>query len=286
MRASLAVVAVGLIACGHRGGSSVAPTSEPAAAGTVALPAGPPLVTPGERMTYGLELEGFAIASYMFGVGEVQDVGGRRAVLVESHAKSLGLANMVAKVDDRFTSWIDVETGRSVRFQVTEYATGSDQDIEHSIVDLAGRTGDTITVSFQLDDGAPAPEPQQVTQPDIWDYNAFLVALRAWEAPPGTTVTTEVFRSRYLWALDVTVRGKETLVTELGELPTVRFDCHAKKLDRAGGAFPATPERDFSIWISDDDGRVPLQTVAQTDYGDVKMTIVDYQPGAGTRLRP
>jgi len=285
VRCSLAVVAVGLVACGHRGSSSVASTSQPGAVAT-ALPAGPPLVTPGERMTYRLELRGMAIASYTIAVGDLQDLGGRRAVVVESHAKSVGLANMVAKVDDRFTSWIDVATGRSVRFQVTEYATGSDKHLEHSIVELAARAGDVVPVSFQLDDGAPAPEPQQVTQQDIWDYNAFLVALRAWEAPPGTTVGLEVFRSRYLWKLDVTVRGRAPLVTALGELPALRFDSHAVKLSRDGSKFPDTEERDFSIWISDDDGRVPLQTTAKTDYGDVKMTIVDYQPGTAQRLRP
>ena len=31
---------------------------------------------------------------------------------------------------------------------------------------------------------------------------------------------------------------------------------------------------------------MPLQSVAQSDYGDIKMTLVDYQPGNGHRLRP
>ena len=39
------------------------------------------------------------------------------------------------------------------------------------------------------------------------------------------------------------------------------------------------------MWISDDDGRVPLEIRATTDYGDLKMRIVDYQPGTGKRLR-
>ncbi len=237
-------------------------------------------------MTYRLELKGFELASYTFAVGEPTELGGARVIPVEGHARSLGLANQIAKVDDRFTSWIDVTTGRPARFQATEYETNSDTNIEHAIVDLAGRARDTIPVSFQLNDGASTAEPQLVTHAEIWDYNSFLVMLRAWEAPPGTTRSMELFRSRFLWKIDIRVHGRETLVTALGELPALRFDAHATKLDRKGDKFPNTPERDFSIWISDDDGRVPLQTTAATDYGDIKMEIVDYQPGTGARLRP
>jgi len=75
-------------------------------------------------------------------------------------------------------------------------------------------------------------------------------------------------------------------VTELGELPALRFDGHTYKLGRDGKRMPGNDERHFSVWISDDDGRVPLQTTARTDYGDIKMQIIDYQPGTGQRLRP
>jgi hypothetical protein len=37
--------------------------------------------------------------------------------------------------------------------------------------------------------------------------------------------------------------------------------------------------------ISNDSGRVPLLTKARTDYGDIELAIVDYQPGTGERLR-
>jgi hypothetical protein len=30
---------------------------------------------------------------------------------------------------------------------------------------------------------------------------------------------------------------------------------------------------------------VPLEVKARTDYGDIEMVIVDYQPGTGQRLR-
>ena len=119
----------------------------------------------------------------------------------------------------------------------------------------------------------------------MWDYNAFLLAMRSWEGPFGTAVSSEVLRSRFMWHVDLRIAGKDKLVTELGELPALRLEAHTYKLDRTGAKDKGSDERDFSVWISDDDGRVPLQITARTDYGDVKMQIVDYAPGTGQRLR-
>jgi len=280
---SLTIAVLVVMGCGNKAAGPSTPQPTPDVAPWAA---GQPLVTPGERMTYRLSLKGFELASYSLAVGDLQELDGKQTVVVEGHAKSVGLANMVAKVDDRFTSWIDVGTGRPRRFQTAEYETGSDKNIEHAIVDFAKREGDIVPVSFQLNDTSTTPEPQKVTQQDVWDYNAFLVALRAWEAPAGAAISTEVFRSRFLWKIDVEVHGKTRLVTELGELPAVRFDGHAVKLSRDGGKFPDTDERDFSIWISDEGDRVPLKNTAKTDYGDIEMVIVDYVPGTGEHLRP
>jgi hypothetical protein len=248
------------------------------------LPDGAPLVTPGEHMAYRLALRGMELAAYDISVGEVGELAGTPAIVVQSHARAVGLVKAVANVDDTFTSWINVRTGRPLVWNVDEYETRGTRK-EKTEVRFVDRTADSLPILFHIDDDPPQPEPQRVSQPETWDFNAFLVALRAWEAPDGTHVGLEVMRSRFMWKIDVTVHGKETLVTELGEMPALRFDGHAVKLRRDGAKDPESDERDFSVWISDDDGRVPLQLVARTDYGDIKMEIVDYQPGTGTRLR-
>jgi hypothetical protein len=237
-------------------------------------------------MQYKLSLQGIEVATYALGVGEITELGDKRAIVVQGHAKVSGLAAFIATIDDRFTSWVDVATGRPLRFQTDEYSSGSKTDIEHSVIDFAARAGDIVPVTFHVNDVPPRPEPQKVSQPVAWDYNAFLLALRAWEGAPGTALASEVFRSRWIWHVDVTIHGKEKLVTELGELPALRIDGRTYKLDRKGVREADSAERMFSMWISDDDGRVPLEIKATTDYGDLKMRIVDYQPGTGPRLRP
>jgi hypothetical protein len=274
------IIALLVVGCGTPPG----PTTPHPTVKAERLPDGPPLLTPGERMSYRLQLQGMELATYDFAVGDVTDVAGKKAIVVQSHAKAVGLVKMVANIDDYFNSWIDVTTGRPLRWSTDEYATkGSDK--EKTDARFFERTGDTVPVDFHLNNDAPKSEPQKVSMPDVWDYNAFLIALRIWDAPIGSTVSAEVLRSRYMWHVDMKVAGKDNLVTAVGDFPALRLDGHTYKVDRNNKKFADSDERDFSIWISDDDGRVPLQTVAKTDYGDIKMEITEYSPGTGQRLR-
>ncbi len=276
-----------LVACAnHPAPPAVAPGGPTAAAGAAPMKEAPPLATPGERMQYSLSLQGVDLATYDLAVGEITEVAGKQAIVVQGHAKVRGFASFLANIDDRFTSWVDATTGRSLRFQTDEYASGSKTNVEHAMIDLAGRTGDAITVEFHVNDAPARSESQKVSQAVVWDYNAFLLALRTWEGPPGTRLALEVFRSRYLWHVEVTIRGKDKVVTELGELPALRIDGRTYKLLRNGQRAVDDAERSFTMWISDDDGRVPLEIKAITDYGDLRMKIIDYQPGTGQRLRP
>ncbi|MEO7731922.1 MAG: DUF3108 domain-containing protein, partial [Kofleriaceae bacterium] len=250
-----------LEACSHPAAPSApsAPATPAAAAKPeTGLRDGPPLATPGEHMQYKLSLQGVDLATYDLAIGDVTELGGKQAVVVQGHAKVSGLVSFLATIDDRFTSWVEVSTGRPLRFQTDEYASGSKTDIEHAVVDLGARTGDTIPITFRLNEAAVKNETQKASQPVVWDYNAFLLALRAWEAPAGSALALEVFRSRYMWHVDVTIHGKEKRVTALGELPALRIDGTTYKVDRKGVRDPGSQPRKFSMWISDDDGRVPL----------------------------
>lgn len=272
-----------LIACGSK--AVTAPTVGPGAQGTTTpFPVGPPLASPGERMTYRVQVRGVELAAMTLSVGDVTEVHGKRAIVVQAHARSVGLAEMVAAADDTFTSWIDIATGRSLRFQVDEFERNSRVNIEHTVADLGLREGDMVPITFQLNDGAPVPEPQKVSLPEVWDYNAFLIALRGWEGKPGTTTSLEVFRSRWLWHIDIKIDGKEKLTTELGELPALRIVASTYRLDRKGARDLTAEPRDFIVWISDDAGRVPLKVDGKTDYGEVQMDIAEYQPGTAERL--
>jgi hypothetical protein len=286
--ASLWLVA-GAAACGKPPGTGGATPATPAAPGQPVadgkLHDGPPLVTPGEHMQYSLSLKGVDLATFDLSIGDAAPLAGKSAVTVQGHAKTSGLVAFVATIDDRFVSWVDTATGHPLRFQTDEFASGSSTDVEHTMVDFAGRAADGVPVTFHVNDSAPTTDAQHTSQPAVWDFDAFLVALRSWEGPPGSKLALEVFRSRWMWHTEVEIKGTEQLVTKLGQLPALRIEGRTYKLKRSGERAEGSEERVFTLWISDDDGRVPLQIEAITDYGALEMAITDYVPGNGARLR-
>ena len=269
-------------ACATKHGPESVPYSTAATA--TSIPRGAPFVTPGERMSYRLVLGGLDLATYDIAVGEVEEIAGRKTVVVQGHAKATGLVEVVASIDDTFTSWIDVETGRPLRYFVDEFAYKGTAK-ERTDARIFERVGDIVPIDFHVDDGPAVPESQRVSHRDVWDYNAFVVALRGWDAPPGSRIAAEVLRSRYLWHVEMTVRGHDRVVTELGDFPAVRLDATTYKLTRDGTRDRSSEARNLSLWISADADRVPLRTIATTDYGDLEMTITDYTPGTGDPLR-
>src|SRR5690606_33250755 len=241
-----------LCACGSRRGEPVVP-----AEANAVLPNGPPLVTPGERMSYRLEVGGMDLATYDMGVGNITTIGDRRAIVVQSHAKAKPLVSMVTNIDDVYTSWIDVETGRPLRWTVAEH-DAKGQVREAADARFTERDGDHLPVQVQLAGKEPTVETQKLSMPEVWDYNALVIALRSWEAKPGSTTHAEVMRGRYLWHVAVTVKGEEHVSTDLGDFPALRIDGRSYRINRDGTRDTTQAERDFKLWISNDDGRVPI----------------------------
>ncbi|HEY1551468.1 MAG TPA: DUF3108 domain-containing protein [Kofleriaceae bacterium] len=281
-------LALMLAACGSAATTTpTTPTTPPPTSPSKAdtgLAVGAPLLTPGEHMAYTLELQGVSLATLDLAVGEPTTLGGKPAIVVQSHAKAVGLVKMVANIDDTFTSWIDLATGRPLRWSTDEFATKT-SDKERTDVDFSKRAGATLPVTFHLNDAPPQPEPQRASLPDTWDFNSFLMALRTWDPPTGTVLVAEVMRSRFMWHVEMTMRGKSKQTTAIGTVMARQLDGRTYKLDRNGARAPGSEERKFTIWVSDDDGRVPLKVTAKTDYGDIALAISDYAPGTGRRLR-
>jgi hypothetical protein len=80
-----------------------------------------------------------------------------------------------------------------------------------------------------------------------------------------------------VWRVQLTVGKREPVMTALGEFATVRFDGSGVRLLRDGTEDPESDRRKFSLWVSDDADRVPVRLVAHTDYGDIRMDLVDYR---------
>jgi hypothetical protein len=271
-----------VLGCGSRAGAPPqAPTAE-SGKGSI-LDQGPPFVAPGERMTFRVSAHGVTVATFAIAAGQVTDVENRRAIVVQAGASTAGLVALVKPVTMQLTSWIDIATGQPLLFRATESAGPEDDTVEQSEARLVDLEGGVFPITTVRPDTGEQVE-QQVAQGTPLDFPTVLLGLRRWEGQRGEQRTIEALRSRFLWRIQLTVGPRETIVTELGQLPAIRFDAMSWRLMRDGTIDKGSEARRWSVWISDDADRVPIRLVARTDYGDIEMAIVDYGTGSAPNL--
>ncbi|MFN0253714.1 MAG: DUF3108 domain-containing protein [Kofleriaceae bacterium] len=256
-----------LAACGNRVTPPTRDWNVPAAT----LGTKPPFASPGERIRYRISALGLELAALQMGVGELTPLEDKRAVVVQAVAESVGLAARVKPVRVEFTSWIDSTSGLPLLFRAVEL----DEVIEARFTKLANKK---FPISTKVGD-APEKIEMQTTNGQPLELLGVLLVLRSWDDKLGASRTFDAVRSSYVWRTQVTVVGRESIATELGELPTAKFAAVSRRLMRDGSVDQGTEPRKFSVWISDDADRVPLRMVAETDYGDIKIEIVDFVAG-------
>lgn len=263
---------------------TMAPSPKAAEVPESVVTAGPPFVAPGERVSYRVSVHRVTVAVFTIIVGEPTRLEGRSAIPVQAGAETAGVAALLKRTKIEFATWLDTTSGAPLLFRVTEPASKDDTTVEASEARFTELADGAFPVVTSRDDAEDRIVEQQTVRGVPSDLLTVLMSLRAWDEPVGARRTVDAMRSRYMWRSKLTIAARESVVTELGQLPSVRFDAVTTRIRRDGTVDTSAEPRKFSIWVSDDADRVPIQLVAATDYGDVHLELVDYTAGTGPNL--
>ncbi|MGE3459557.1 MAG: DUF3108 domain-containing protein [Kofleriaceae bacterium] len=226
---------------------------------------------PGETMAFEVKLAGILAGEAQLAVGQIGDVGGRKAVVVKSRAATAGAAAMIKHIVDEATSVIDVATGRPMRLD-SLVETG-----DRKIIASATFTRDAVHVLYQRsDDKAPRKLKLKPGNDVIHDAHTAMADLRGWRANVGAQRRVFIIGGRRVWRVDLTYGGITTIGSALGNRRAVRYDGRAFRAKHNLKVESTKPGRTFSVWLSDDADRVPLKMVATTELGEVVMDLTDY----------
>jgi hypothetical protein len=253
--------------------STVAPLTPP-----IALKALRPFYVSGETITWSVSLAGVEGGRARFAVGEVGDVDGRRVLVVRAEAESAGLLALVRRARDAMTSWIDVASGVPTR---TESET---HGLERNVRVHAARAAVDPVVEFTVwrrdaDADPDAPGTQRTVRLPMLETHdplSAVLVLRAWEAPRGARAIMYSLGGVRLWRTELLVEKREALKTELGRRETIRIAGVSRRLKPTLEEDPARPPRTFTVWVTDDEERIPVQITAHTEYGDVVARATSY----------
>lgn len=241
-----------------------------------ALPLAAQLYHPGEVLEYRVSYRAKMFPNTEAGSVEVKTTeterDGRKYYLVEAEARTLPTYRWFYNLKDTYKVWIDPSTLRTEYFESdlheSDYTFQSqfDYDWENSVIDTRWRRRQN-----------PYSEKRMTITPESMDAISLFFNMRTAKADAFSEGRPEVLRM----VLQDTIRnityrflGREVKkIRNVGKFNTLKFDC---QLGTSEG-YSFTDGTVFTIWISDDENKIPLYIESPVRVGSINGYISDYK---------
>lgn len=231
----------------------------------------------GDQLIWRVSMYGIEIGRISMAVGHPGTAEGRQVIIVRSEFQSTAAAAIFAPLKSVLTTQVDLSTITPV-YHRREVETGTVfQWVEITF------TPDEFDIDYRRRSAEADSQDRQKVPPGtpLFDVNAMLLAARAWNLEPDQAIVINLMREIYIWSLQIKRAGAvEPVKTRLGEFPALRHDAIGRRLERDGSFDPDEPARQYSYWITDDNKRLPVLIIAKSDYGDVRMELVQHEKAA------
>lgn len=211
-----------------------------------------------------------------FGVGEVEaDVkeegtdNGSRVWPIELHGQTHGFMGTIYRLDDTLRTHFDPITKVSLYTELHENK-GNTHNTE--IV----RLHDGKAQVHRVSNGTVLDQDLDV-EPGSLDLLAAVYALRDRTLSNTRPIRIPLLAGRKVSEMVATVAGTERITTEAGTFDTLVVRCRTT----FSGKFAAN--RELTIWLSNDDRRVPVQFEAPFVVGTIKAQLTSYHAGPVAR---
>ncbi len=214
------------------------------------------------RMRYG-----FLNASYATATVRETTFKDQAVYHVAATGKTTGFARWFFKVDDYFDSYFEKDIVRPIRFvrNISEgnYKRHVEIDFDHNtqsgiMNDLLRKTKTEIDF---------APNLQDLVSTFYFLRNHFdLEGIQV-----GETASLHMIYDKKPFAFRFRFLGYENVKTKFGVVPCVKFRSYVKE----GRIFKK--ESGLSLWVSNDNNRVPIKVVAELSVGSLDVDLVDFK---------
>lgn len=214
------------------------------------------------RMRYG-----FLNASYAIATVRETTFKDQAVYHVAATGKTTGFARWFFKVDDYFDSYFEKDIVRPIRFvrNISEgnYKRHVEIDFDHNnqsgiMHDLLRKTKTEIDF---------APNLQDLVSTFYFLRNHFdLEGIQV-----GETASLHMIYDKKPFAFRFRFLGYENVKTKFGVVPCVKFRPYVEE----GRIFKK--ESGLSLWVSNDNNRIPIKVVAELSVGSLDVDLVDFK---------
>lgn len=218
----------------------------------------------GERLVFSVNYGFITAGEAVMAVAAYDSVAGRKCYRVEFTVNSLPSFNWIYKVEDRYLTFIDVETIAPWKFEqhIREGTYRRDFIAEFDQWNLVARTTE----------GAH-PIPQYVHDIMSAFYYARTIDFSGFKQGDGVMLNN--FYRDKTHELKVNFLGRQELEVEAGTFRTIVVE----PLVREGGLFKS--EGRIVIWLSDDERKIPVRVNTKVVIGSIDTEIKSYSGLAG-----
>ena len=214
------------------------------------------------RMRYG-----FLNASYAIATVRETTFKDQAVYHVAATGKTTGFARWFFKVDDYFDSYFEKDIVRPIRFvrNISEGNYKRHVEIDFDHINQSGIMHDLLRktkteISF-------APNLQDLVSAFYFLRNHFdLEGIRV-----GETASLHMIYDKKPFAFQFRFLGYENVKTKFGVVPCVKFRPYVEE----GRIFKK--ESGLSLWVSNDNNRIPIKVVAELSVGSLDVDLVDFK---------
>jgi len=214
------------------------------------------------RIHYGIVNAGYATL-------EVKDatLNSKKVFHVVGKGYTTGMSRFFFKVDDLYESYIDKESGNPTQFvrKINEGGYTKNQQ------GFFNQSANKVTVKDYKNNN----EKTFVTPRNTQDILSSFYYLRNYpgidKIKPGESITIDMFFDDETTKFKLKFVGRENITTKFGVVPSMIF----KPLVQSGRVFKE--KESVTVWISDDDNRLPIRIKADLAIGSLKADLDAYK---------
>jgi hypothetical protein len=192
--------------------------------------------------------------------------GSRRLLKVGGYGQGaiLGLGRTEKRIDGEF----DPATLNSRRWTMAR--TGGE-----AVTDVMEQAQAGVVTMTRQRPGQAQTNRQATFQAITLDPVGLLMRLRV--APPsaGQPAVLQLLDGQALWRVTLTLAGRESLSISEHTMAVLRIEGRADPIFYNGSDAPDRPRRTFTVWLSDDDTRIPLRLTLPIGPGEVLVELLE-----------
>lgn len=213
----------------------------------------------GERLVYDVGYSFFTAGEAVFAVPTIDTVEGRAVYRIQFTVNSTPSFSWIYKVEDKYETFVDVQSLFPWRFTQRLREGGYARDFEADFDHYRG-------IATTKDGEYPIP-------PNVQDVVSALYLSRTFDfgsMRPGQRTSLQNFYKDSSYTLDVRFLGFQKVSVDAGT-----FDCFLiEPLIKEGGLFKSDGR--ILIWLSNDERRIPVKVSTKVAVGSIEAELREY----------